>query len=317
MTNDSPAWDLFRKEGVRIGTASWTDKTLIDSGRFYPPEAKKPEERLGFYAENFPVVEVDSTYYGLPSERNAELWAERTPDDFMFNVKAFALLTQHPTNARGLPKDLKELIPDDVKEKPRFYPRDLPDEIVQGAWERFLLAMRPLHQASKLGALLFQFPEWFPPSRENRDYVVECGDRIEAVLPGVACAVEFRNEGWMRDEERQQRTLELLSEHGLSFVCVDMPQGFKTSIPPVATATAPLALVRFHGRRDDTWGERNVSVHDKFGYDYATDELAEWEPRIEGLASQAREVHVLMNNCYEDYAVKSAKVMSQLLLERV
>ena len=87
---ESQAWKLFRDQGVRIGTASWTDKTLIDSGEFYPVDAKKADERLAFYAENFPVVEVDSTYYGLPSERNAELWVERTPDDFVFNVKAFA-----------------------------------------------------------------------------------------------------------------------------------------------------------------------------------------------------------------------------------
>jgi uncharacterized protein YecE (DUF72 family) len=313
--SDSPAWTLLRTHGVRIGTASWTDKTLIDSGRFYPPGMKKAEERLGFYAENFPVVEVDSTYYGLPSERNAELWAERTPADFTFNVKAFALLTQHPATAKGLPKDLQALVPEEAKEKKHFYPRDLPDEVVEGAWERFLSALRPLQRASKLGALLFQFPEWFPPSIANKDYVVECGDRIEAALPGVACAVEFRNEGWMRDETRQQRTLDVLREHGLPYVCVDMPQGFPTSSPPIAAATAPLAMVRFHGRRNDTWGRRAVSVHEKFGYDYSTDELKEWQPKLAGLADEARETHVLMNNCYEDYAVRSAKNLAQLMLD--
>jgi uncharacterized protein YecE (DUF72 family) len=309
--SESTEWRLFRDQGVRIGTASWTDKTLIDSGKFYPSDARKPEERLAFYAENFPVVEVDSTYYGLPSQRNSELWAERTPDEFIFNVKAFALLTQHPTTARGLPKDLRELI---TEEKKRYYPRDLPDEVVEGSWTRFLEALRPLQQANKLGAILFQFPEWFPPSRENRAYVIECGDRLEAALPGVAAAIEFRNDRWMKDEQMQQRTLGLLEEHGLPYVCVDMPQGFKTSIPPVAAATAPLAMVRFHGQRDDTWGKRAVSVHDKFGYDYSKAELKQWEPKVEGLASQAREVHVLMNNCYQDYAVRSARTMSQLLL---
>jgi uncharacterized protein YecE (DUF72 family) len=308
---DSPAWSLWRTHGVRVGTASWTDKTLVDSGKFYPSDAKKPDQRLAFYAENFPVVEVDSTYYGLPSERNADLWVERTPDDFVFNVKAFALLTQHPTTARGLPKDLREKV---AVEKARYYPRDLPAEVTDEAWTRFLAALRPLHAASKLGAILFQFPEWFPPSRENRAYVVECGDRLEATLPGVACAVEFRNDRWMLDDERQRRTLELLEEHALPYVCVDMPQGFKTSIPPVAAATAPLAVVRFHGRRNDTWGRRGVSVHEKFGYDYAEEELQEWTPRIDDLAAQAREVHVLMNNCYQDYAVRSARAMAQLLL---
>lgn len=308
---ESPAWSLWKAHGVRVGTASWTDKTLVDSGKFYPSDAKKPDQRLAFYAENFPVVEVDSTYYGLPSERNADLWVERTPDDFVFNVKAFALLTQHPTTARGLPKDLREKI---AGEKARYYPRDLPDEVVDEAWTRFLNALRPLHQASKLASVLFQFPEWFPPSRENREYVVECGDRLEATLPGVACAVEFRNDRWMLDDERQRRTLYLLEEHALPYVCVDMPQGFKTSIPPVAAATAPLAVVRFHGRRNDTWGKRGVSVHEKFGYDYSSEELEEWTPRIDGLAAQAREVHVLMNNCYQDYAVRSARAMTQLLL---
>ena len=310
----SDAWKAFNERGVRIGTASWTDKTLLEPGLFYPEGMKSPADRLAFYAENFPVVEVDSTYYGLPSERNAELWVERTPDDFTFNVKAFALLTQHPAKATALPKDVRESIPEEVLSKPRFYPRDLPTEVIDECWTRFLASLQPLRAASKLGALLFQFPEWFPPSRANREYVVACGDRVAAALPGVACAVEFRSEGWMRDAERQARTLKLLEEHGLTYVCVDMPQGFRTSIPPVAAATAPLAMVRFHGRRSDTWGKRNVSVHDKFGYDYSDKELSEWQPRIAELASEAREVHVLMNNCYRDYAVKSARSMGQMTL---
>jgi uncharacterized protein YecE (DUF72 family) len=312
----SEAWKTFRDHGVRVGTASWTDKTLLEPGLFYPKGMSSAAERLAFYAENFPIVEVDSTYYGLPSERNAELWVERTPDDFVFNVKAFSLMTQHPATMRGLPKDLRELIPEEVAEaKKRFYPRDLPAEVVDGAFERFLAALKPLQQASKLGAILFQFPEWFPPSRENRAYVVECGDRLAAALPGVAAAIEFRNDRWMLNEQMQERTLNLLSEHGLPYVCVDMPQGFKTSIPPVAAATAPLAVVRFHGRRDDTWGKRNVSVHDKFGYDYSDDELKEWQPRLAGLAEDAREVHVLMNNCYRDYAVRSARTTAQMFLD--
>jgi uncharacterized protein YecE (DUF72 family) len=313
--SESPSWKLFREHGVRIGTASWTDKTLLEPGLFYPKGMKSAEERLGFYAENFPLVEVDATYYAIPNERNADLWVERTPDDFLFNVKAFALMTQHPTRANALPKDLRELIPDEAASKTRLYPRDLPAKVVDESWTRFLASLQPLRQANKLGAILFQFPEWFPPSRENRSYVVECGDRLEAALPGVAAAIEFRNDRWMLDEERQTRTFALLEEHGLPYVCVDMPQGFKTSIPPVVHATAPVAVVRFHGRRDDTWGKRGVSVHDKFGYDYSEKELKEWQPRIAELAAQAREVHVLMNNCYQDYAVRSARTMSQLMFE--
>ncbi len=314
-SSEPPAWALFRKEGIRTGTASWTDKSLLEPGLFYPSGVNKPAERLAFYAEHFPVVEVDATYYALPSDANAKAWAERTPDDFVFNVKAFSLMTQHSTNARGLPKDLREGIPEEILEKPRIYPRDLPQEIIDESWKRFFRALDPLRVAGKLSAILFQFPEWFPPSRANREYVVECGDRVAAELPGVTTAIEFRSEGWMRDAERQSRTFDMLSEHGLTYVAVDMPQGFKTSIPPVAAATAPLAMVRFHGRRGDTWGTRNISTHDKFGYDYSHDELAEWEPKISKLADDAREVHVLMNNCYRDYAVRSAQAMAQLGLD--
>jgi uncharacterized protein YecE (DUF72 family) len=315
VVNDSAAWKLFRERGVRVGTASWTEKTLVEPGLFYPRGMSSAAERLAFYAESFPVVEVDATYYALPAERNAELWAERSPTDFVFNVKAFGLLTQHPAKASALPRDMRETIPQDVLDKPRFYPRDLPRGVVDESWKRFLAALAPLRAAGKLGAILFQFPEWFPPSRANRDYIVECGDRLAALMPGVACAVEFRSEGWMRDAERQHRTLELLADHGLTYVCVDMPQGFRTSIPPVAAATAPLAMVRFHGRRSETWGKRGVPTTEKFRYDYSPQELAEWEPRVEELADKARETHVLMNNCYRNYAVRSAAAMAQLALD--
>lgn len=310
---ESTAWKLFRDRGIRVGTASWTDKTLLEPGLFYPHGVSSPAERLAFYAENFPVVEVDATYYALPAERNAELWAQRTPEDFIFNVKAFALLTQHPAKATAFPKDMREVIPAEVVEKPRLYPRDLPDKVIEESWKRFLGALAPL--GHKLGAILFQFPEWFPPTIANKNYVVECADRLAALLPDAACAVEFRNEGWMRDGQRQQRTLDMLSDHGLTYVCVDMPQGFKTSIPPVAAATAPLAMVRFHGRRSDTWDQRGVSTHEKFGYDYSRTELADWGPKIEEIAAKSRETHVLMNNCYRDYAVRSASTMAQLALD--
>lgn len=313
--SDSPAWDLYGSHGIRVGTASWTDKTLLEPGLFYPTDAKTPAERLAFYAESFPLVEVDATYYALPSERNAHAWAERTPDEFVFNVKAFGLLTQHPTRTASLPKDLREALRDEAAAKERVYPRDLPSEVLEACWERFFAALRPLADVSKLRALLFQFPEWFPPSLANKDYVVACGDRVAAALPGVSVAVEFRNEGWMRDAERQARTLSLLEEHGLPYVCVDMPQGFRTSIPPVAAVTAPLAMVRFHGRRSETWDKRGIGPTERFRYDYSEAELAEWSPRIAQLSSEARETHVLMNNCYRDYAVRSAGTMAQLELD--
>ena len=111
---------------VKIGTASWTDRSLIDSGAYYPPGCTSAEERLRFYAAEFLLVEVDSTYYGMPSERNSTLWAERTPEDFTFNVKAFRLFTTHQTPLRALPRPVREELPAGLAEKNNVYYRDLP-----------------------------------------------------------------------------------------------------------------------------------------------------------------------------------------------
>jgi uncharacterized protein YecE (DUF72 family) len=78
-----------------IGTTSWTDKTLVESGLFYPGAAKTSEARLRYYASRFPIVEVDSSYYGMPSEHNSRLWVERAPEGFVFDIKAFRLFSGH------------------------------------------------------------------------------------------------------------------------------------------------------------------------------------------------------------------------------
>ena len=88
----------FRMSTILVGTASWTDKTLIASGRFYPPKCNSPEDRLRYYASQFPFVEVDSSYYAMPAPQVAQLWAERTPPSFKFNIKAFRLFTGHQTS---------------------------------------------------------------------------------------------------------------------------------------------------------------------------------------------------------------------------
>ncbi|HET7482807.1 MAG TPA: DUF72 domain-containing protein [Actinomycetota bacterium] len=284
---------------ILVGTASWTDPTLLKSG-WYPPGADSAEERLKFYAEHFPLVEVDSTYYFPPSEKNSELWIERTPKDFTFNIKAFSLLTQHPTRADALYKDLKR--PD----KKRLYLNDLEPKVVDEVWDRFLSALVPLHEAGKLGAILFQFPHWFPIGRKNREYVLECAKRAD---PMQIC-VEFRNPTWMTEDNRDH-TLDFLEGHGLPYVCVDMPQGFKSSIPPVVAATADLAVIRFHGHNDAEW--ESGDVHKRFKYLYSEEELKEWAPRVRELGSHAKETHVLMNNCFRDYAQQNARELAELL----
>ncbi|MBA3525081.1 MAG: DUF72 domain-containing protein [Geodermatophilaceae bacterium] len=287
---------------IRIGTASWTDKTLLASG-WYPAEATSAQARLAFYATQFPVVEVDSTYYTPPNERNSELWAQRTPADFVFNVKAFSLLTQHPTRPSALYKDLR---PEGESTK-SLYLKDLPEATVDAVWERFLSALSPLHEAGKLGALLFQFPQWFPIGKRNKEYILRC---VERAAPMRVC-VEFRNKTWM-SEENQAETLDFLTSYAVPYVCVDMPQGHASSIPPVVAATADLAVLRFHGH-SDKWNSRDI--YERFGYSYSEAEMREWAPRVRELGERAGETHVLLNNCYSNYAQINARQLSDLVAD--
>lgn len=292
---------------VLIGTCSWTDPTLIESGRFYPPECQTAEARLRYYAHYFPLVEVDSSYYGLPSERNAALWVERTPDGFVFDVKAFSLFTHHPTAPGALPRDIRAGLPRPVQEK-RFYLRDLPPESVAELWQRFRSALLPLRTAGKLGAILLQFPPWFTISRERKAYL----EAARAELEGWPVAVEFRGGGWL-DGGNQDETFDLLRRMETAFVCVDEPQGFHSSAPPVAAVTAELALVRFHGRNAAAWERPGQTASQRFDHWYGEEELAEWVPRIRGLAEHAREMHLLMNTNYQDQGVVNARRLADIL----
>ncbi len=292
-----------------MGTSSWTDPTLVKEGGFYPPGANSAEARLRFYASQFPLVEVDSTYYYPPSERNAELWIERTPPDFTFNVKAYSLLTNHPTRPNSLYADIRETLPPEVLEKRSVYRDKLPDDAVDEVWQRFHDALMPLHSAGKLGAVLFQFPQWFVISRKNKSYIEECAERLR----DFRMAVEFRHETWLAERNREE-TLGFLEQRDLPYVCVDMPQGFDSSLPPIAAATASdLSMVRFHGRDPVAWKTKSETASERFRYDYPKEELQEWVPKIDSLAKQTRETHVLMNNCYRDFAVRNARELGDLL----
>ena len=288
---------------VLVGISSWTEPTLVKAGTFYPPAANSAEERLRFYASQFPIVEVDSTYYYPPSERNSVLWIERTPPDFTFNIKAYSLLTGHPTRLDSLYKDVREELPEEALAKKNLYRDAVPPELLDEVWQRFRDALMPLHSSGKLGAVLFQFPQWFVIGRANRDYILECRER----MADMQIAIEFRHRTWLEERNREE-TLSFLERHELPFVAVDMPQGFDSSVPPVAAATSKqLAMVRFHGRDRQAWSTTDKGAAERFRYDYRDAELQEWVPRIHAMAEEARETHVLMNNCYRDHAVNNAR----------
>src|SRR5437762_7592332 len=148
---------------ILVGTASWADKPLIDSAKFYPPEAKSPEDRLRYYASQFPLVEVDSPYYGLPTVETVQHWAERTPQGFVFDVKSYSLFTEHPTPVARLPKALQEALPDELGKMKNVYRDDVPADFLDLCWATFNDALLPLHESGKLGVILFQFPKWIAP----------------------------------------------------------------------------------------------------------------------------------------------------------
>ena len=293
---------------IRVGTASWTDKTLIDCQRFYPEEATTAEERLRFYATRFATVEVDSSYYGLPSARNAQLWAERTPESFSFVVKAFRLFTLHHTAPDALPKDIRAAL--GAVTKKNLYYADLPEEIAIELWSRFRSALAPLQRANKLAGVLFQFPPWCLRSRPNYEHILRC----QEILAGAQICVEFRNRTWFDDSHRDE-VLQFEREHGVSHVVVDEPQGFASSIPWLGEVTAPsLVMVRLHGRNANTWEAKGLaSSAERFNYLYSPAELNELADKVRPLAAKAGRTHVYFNNNFEDYGVRNALDFGHLL----
>jgi uncharacterized protein YecE (DUF72 family) len=296
------------KTKVLIGTCSWTDPTLLESGWYPENVAKKADERLRYYAERFPLVENDASYYAIPDQKQAKLWAERTPDEFTMNFKAFGAITTHPTDPKRLPKELRESLPTEALEKKRLYPKDFPKDVLDEIHARFWVGLEPLRKSGKLGAILLQYPEWFPIGSKNKAEIL----RARELLPDDTLAVEFRNHTWM-EERNQAETLAFLRANGLTYVSVDEPQGFPSSIPPVAAATAKLAIVRFHGRNAENWKKPGLSAAERFDYSYKLPELQEWLPKIRKLEEEAEEVHLLMNNCYGDKAVRNAEELGALL----
>ena len=294
---------------VHIGTCGWTDKTLIESGEFYPERRMSAEERLRFYAANFDTVEVDSTFYALPSEKVVGLQVERTPADFTLHYKAFGLLTQHSVDPKRLPRAVKELLPSKPLESSRLYPRDVPEEAARQVWRMFASALSPAKSAGKLGVVLFQFPPYFTYSESHKEYILYCRDRLR----DYRLAVEFRHNSWT-EADRLEEVLEWLRDHDLIYTAVDEPQfpGGKT-VPPLAAATADISYIRLHGRNRENWYKKNITVAERYAYEYNDEELGHWADKIELISSFTSEVYVMFNNCFRNFAVKNAGRMVSLL----
>ena len=289
--------------GTHIGTCSWTDRSLIRASTFYPTGVISAEARLRYYASLFPTVEVDSSYYALPTTETTKAWVERTPPSFTFHIKAFRLFTLHWAEHKVLPPDLRHLAPDGK----RFYYSSASKEFVNLLMERFVDALLPLHGAGKLGMVLLQFPQWVTPKPENRDHILN----MKEALSQFKVAVEFRNSTWLNGDN--DRTLYWLEDNGLTFVCVDEPQGFVSSIPPIASVTSDIAYVRFHGQNKETWEARTQTSAERFDWYYREEELREWTARIHSLREQAREVYLLFNTNNQDQGPYNAIRLGRML----
>ncbi|SCL23627.1 Uncharacterized conserved protein YecE, DUF72 family [Micromonospora rhizosphaerae] len=284
---------------IKVGTSSWADQLLVRSG-WYPRQVNTPTGRLGYYAERFRLVEVDTSYYAIPLPETVEGWVAATPPGFTFDVKAFRLFTGHHTPVAALPRDLR---PTGGPARIRW--RDLPVEAYDELWDRFRAALAPIAAADRLGAVLLQFPPWLACGAAAKRRIVELARRCRPWRVGV----ELRHASWFADDEVVD-TVTFLREHDLTYVCVDMPQGHASSVPPILVATADLAVVRFHGH-GTAW--ESGDKQDKFRYAYGEEELRRWSVLLTELAGQSAELHVLMNNCCGDQAQRDATRLAGLL----
>lgn len=262
-----------------MGTCNWADHQ-----DFYP-RGVTSADRLSFYAAYFPIVEVDTTFYGIPKPSVPKRWSEITPADFQFNVKAYRSMTFHER------EDGKARRPTAEEEND------------------FMAVLDPLRRAGKLRAVHYQFPPWFTATPTNMDYLSELADKH----PHDQLIVEFRHSTW-GEPARFGAATELMEEAGIAYCIVDQPQLGSGSMPPnLAVTTDKLAVLRMHGQNKKTWYKKGSTSADRFDYLYNDEELLEWVPRIQALADRANEVHVLFNNNRSNYAVVNGLQMAGLL----
>lgn len=293
--------------GLHVGTCSWTDPSLIKSKRFYPAGCNSAEARLRFYASQFPAVEVDSSYYAMPSAINCQRWAERTPGDFIFTVKAFRLLTGHQTAPDAFPADMQPYLPARGQAKSLYY-HDVALELRDELWRRFIEAIVPLKDTGKLRAVHFQFAPWVAAGAKWSRHVEECVERMR----GHEVAVEFRNQTWMTGEAAAS-TLAWERELGVVHVVTDEPQGVGNFVPSVWEVTHPaLAIVRLHGRNAQAWNAKGLSAaSDRFNYEYSDAELFDIAQQAASLDAFA--VVILLNVNYEDQGTRAAQRLQRII----
>lgn len=287
---------------ILVGTAGWADADLLASG-WYPPQVRTAAERLACYAQRFPLVEADTAYYAIPATSTVSAWAQAAP--LTMDVKAYRLFTGQPTPVASLPRDLRHL----AAGRTTLRPRDTPAALLQAPWEQFHAALEPLREAGRLGLVLLQFPATIVADAAGRSFVAQA---LELCQP-LPAAVEWRHGSWLDPDERDA-SLKLLAEYQAAYVCVDMPQDVPSPMPPLLLSTADTAVVRLHGH-SPAW--RHGDKRDRYRYDYSPAELDAWAANALALASQADQVHVIVNTCCGGAAQRTAEQLRDRLASSI
>ncbi|NLO56820.1 MAG: DUF72 domain-containing protein [Thermovirga sp.] len=291
-------------EDLRVGTCSWTDRSLVGSG-WYPDNARDPYSRLRHYANFFDTVEVDSTFYAIPGEEVFYQWAARTTPGFLFNIKAFGLFTFHTLSVTALPR---ELMPPGISKGSRLRIWEIPKDARIALWDRFISRVLVLNSLNRLGYLLFQFPPWIVFSERNLNWF----KRIAKLASPARVAIEIRHRSWLEKGNRE-RFLDLLRDQNMAFTAVDEPS-LEWTVPPEWHITATWGTVlRFHGRNAPAWNKRDAKVAERFNYLYDITELAPFSEKAKVFAKDVGRVFLMFNNCFRDNAVRNALEMRALL----
>jgi uncharacterized protein YecE (DUF72 family) len=286
---------------IRVGTSSWADPEFVRD--WYPPRLPAAA-RLGWYAEHFDYVEVNSTFYAIPARKVVERWDFKTPDNFLFDVKLHGLLSRHAVKPMSLPPDLRRFARSNSNGNLIVTP-----ELERLVIERILEETEPLSGAGKLGAFLLQLSPAFSPRKHQLDEL----EHLASLFDDRPLAIELRNRNWLTDAHRDA-TLQFFRGKRLALVLVDAPQSEHFTVMQTENQiTNPkLAYLRLHGRNARAYISGR-SVAERFDYDYSDQEIDEVAGRVRELAEKTDDVHVAFNNNHSLYAPKAALRLQTVL----
>ncbi len=258
-------------------------------------------------AKHSRVVEVDASNEPL-TERIVSPWWDATPENAVIDVRAHLLLTHHAAPIESIAPEVRDTLTAELRARRQLYAEDLPGRSLDAALDRFVASISSLRESGKFGAVVFPFPSYFTPGPRALDYL----EWLRGRSGDLPIAVELRHRDWVAGKQREA-TMQFLTDHRLAYVCVDVPSGFDSSLPPLTVATTDTAFVRFHGRNADAWERGADSGEDRFSYEYRDTDLEPWVPRLEKLAANAKSVHVMFSGRTTDAAIRNARLLVRVL----